>query len=229
MSASPKPVRAFAVLELGENTGGIIFARHAIAARKSGACEYSDGDITSVECRRAHWADRYADQRIVPAADAIAHGWRFECHGCGETMDLGWLYDNDLPVEGVIGSMDGCQFCCAECKERDATLKRQQKALGDEFIETLRAIVIRRFGNVEFCSEAFKPHTYVIEQAGALSIGQASLSFNFPGQIYAPATVIYDWPYSFAWDGRGPVKLKYSCVNGDKLAFEAFAAATKER
>lgn len=48
-----KPLLAYTVLEKGEDTGGIIFARSNIEARKRGSCEWSDGDIPlfpAVEC-----------------------------------------------------------------------------------------------------------------------------------------------------------------------------------
>ncbi|PZU80665.1 MAG: hypothetical protein DI528_22220 [Shinella sp.] len=144
MTAALKPIRAFAVLERCENTGGGVFARQDIVARKLGACTYSDGDIANVECRRAHWADEFADTGVVPAKLAIAHNWRFECHGCGATINEDWLAEAGLELDGVIGSVNGRVFCCAECKQRHDDIETRKKLVGEEFLETLRAVVRRR-------------------------------------------------------------------------------------
>lgn len=37
-----KPLKAYAVLEHDENTGGIVFARHSVVARREGAARYDD-------------------------------------------------------------------------------------------------------------------------------------------------------------------------------------------
>ena len=52
-------MKAYAVTEEDENTGGIIYAEHNIVARRLGANEYADGEIAYVSCRRAPWADEY--------------------------------------------------------------------------------------------------------------------------------------------------------------------------
>lgn len=226
--APAKPLKAYAVLETEEGTGGIIFARRDIEARKRGSCEYSDGDISSVTCRRAPWADEYAETKRIPVRAAIEHGWRFECHGCAETLSEDRFYDEDKPIEGVIGFMDSLVFCCAECRDAHKEVERRKKAFGQEFLDVMRALVTKRFGPVEFCEDGFKAHVYVTEQDGALSVGQAAISFHFPGQVIAPATLRYEWPYSFAWDGIGCIKPYFTCRNGDRDAFEAFAAATKK-
>lgn len=227
-AALVKPLKAYAVLETGEDTGGIIFASRDIEARKRGSCEYSDGDISSVTCRRAPWADEYAETQRVPVLAAIEQGWRFECHGCAEMLSEDWFYDEGKPLEGVIGFMDSRVFCCAECRDAHDEVERRKKACGEEFLAVMRALATKRFGPVEFCEDAFKAHVYVTEHDGALSVGQAAISFHFPGQVIAPATLRYEWPYSFAWDGIGCCKPYFTCTNGDREAFEAFAAATKK-
>ncbi|SEM52789.1 hypothetical protein SAMN05192583_0521 [Sphingomonas gellani] len=71
---APKPLKAYTVLEHDERTGAIYFARHAIVARKAGAAEYGDGELSYVTCNRAPWADRFADTGAVPAAVMVEHG-----------------------------------------------------------------------------------------------------------------------------------------------------------
>jgi hypothetical protein len=46
-------LKAFAVTEHDENTGAVIFAKHDIVARRIGADEYADGELSYVSCRRA--------------------------------------------------------------------------------------------------------------------------------------------------------------------------------
>lgn len=223
-----KPLRAYAVLEKGENTGGIIFARSDIDARKRGSCEWSDGDITSVECRRAQWADEYAATGRVEAKAAIAHGWRFECSGCGLTIDEYLLSEEGMAVEGVIGMMDELVFCCAGCKERHDATEARKKAYGAAFLEELRTVVRQRFGDVTFADEdRWRPHVYVYEQEGAMCIRDSAIHFHFPGEQIAPASLIYR--HDYGRHERGPQPLHYSCCNGDRQAFEAFAASTKKR
>ena len=229
MTEAPvKPLKAYAVLETGEDTGGIVFARRDIEARKRGSCEYADGEISSVTCRRAHWADEYSETQRVPVLAAIQQGWRFECHGCGASLDEDWFYESGKPMEGVVGFMEGQVFCCAECKAADDAVERRKKATGEEFLETLRAIVRKRFGDVDFVDGFGREHVYVIHEEGAYGIGQAFVSFSFPGQSIAPTSLKYQFPYSFSWDGIGCPKPYFTCANGDREAFEAFAVATKK-
>ncbi len=131
MTAAPKPrpLRAYAVLETCENTGGIVFAQHAIVARRWGSCEYADGDITSVTCRRAPWADRFASLGAVEARAAVAHGWRFECHGCGMNTDEYGLADDEKDVDGVIGTMDSLVFCCSACRVGHVAQENRKEGL----------------------------------------------------------------------------------------------------
>lgn len=227
-----KPLLAYAVLEKGEDTGGIIFARSNIEARKRGSCEWSDGDISSVSCRRAHWADAYATVGVIEATAAVEQGWHFECHGCGMSIDSYSIEDQGMDVQGIIGAMDSWIFCCIECKDRSDKIEAQKKAFGASFLDELRRMITRRFGDVEICGasdDAFFPHVYVIEQDGAFSIGQANVHFHFPGQKLAPATIKYEWPYSSRWDGIGPQRPYFTCCHGDVEAFQAFAFETKKR
>lgn len=60
-------LRAFAVVEEGENTGGIVFARHAIVARKIGA---PHGAPARVGRLRA-----YGNAIVAPAAEAFIRAY----------------------------------------------------------------------------------------------------------------------------------------------------------
>jgi hypothetical protein len=226
-----KPLRAYAVTEHDENTGGIIFARHDIAARKAGANEYGDGELTYVSCRRAPWADHCAETGIVPAKLMIDFGWHFECHGCGARIDVDWLRENRLPLDGVCGSQNGWVFCCARCKWRHKKYLGRERAAKDDAIEAFKAIIRARFGDVEFVErgETGGHHVYVVEgERGGWHWSQVHVAFKFPGMQIGPAHLVRDEPHGRGRNGFiGPTKPHYTCCGGDREAFEKFAAETK--
>lgn len=217
--ASPK-LRAFAVLEEDEGTGGIVFARHAVAARRRGANKYANGEVGYVRCNRAPWADAFADGR-VPAAVMVENGWHFECGGCGIKIDSDMPYEHDKPVSGIIGHQHSMVFCDADCQawykaERAEAARRQDRA-----IDRFKRIVRRRFPDVEFMANdehhIGRVHAYVSRRPdGHWRVGQVVVSFAFPGMEYGPAYLRYDNSY-----GRLE-KPHYSVCAGDREAFERF-------
>lgn len=230
------PIRAFSVIEEYENTGGIVFARHAVAARRRGADEYADGDFTAVTCRREPWADAYVGKPI-PARVMIAHGWHFECAECAARIDEDWLADNRKPLAGVIGTENNLVFCCSRCARRYFSMQRRRKAEEQRAIGTFKAIVRRRFPDVMFCDAHDNPgwrhHAYVTYQHGQHGWvwEQVAVHFTFPGMQIAPATFrLPDRPWKGCGPGNrfiGPLKPYYTCCHGDLEAFEAYAAATR--
>ncbi|KQV27881.1 hypothetical protein ASC97_05830 [Rhizobium sp. Root1203] len=153
-----------------------------------------------------------------------------ECHGCGNDISQEWLEESCLSTQDVIGVQGGRVFCCAPCKTRDDEVESEKRRFEGEFIETLRAVVRQRFGDVKFhgTGDAFRPGAYILSQDGAYGVGEAMLHFEFPGMSIAPATIEFRWPFSFRWDGIGPVNLVYRCCAGDRLAFEEFAGEAKK-
>lgn len=225
-------LRAFSVTEEDENSGAIIFARHAIVAAKAGANEYADGDLGSVSCRRAPWADEYAGKPL-PARVMIGHGWHFECSGCGARIDEDYLGEKKLPLEGVIGTQYSAVYCGKRCCRRDLSLTRRRKAEEQRAIDAFKAIVRKRFPDADFCddppySDRYRErhHAYVVPGRAGWQWQQVVVSFRFPGMKIAPAHLRFDHQSSRF---LGPPALGYTCCNGDREAFEAYAAATKTR
>lgn len=219
-------LKAYAVTEKDENTGAIYFAKHRIAAAKAGANEFGDGELGYVSCRRAKWADAYAGKGL-PAKVCIENGWHFECHGCGMRLDEDMPYEHRLPISGVIGSQHGSVFCCARCKWRDMRNRAKRKALEQEAIETLKAIVLKRFPGVAFADDKDQfsgHHAYITHERGGAVWRQVAVGFYFPGMKIGAAHFRLDDS-----QGRfpGPRKAYYTCCNGDREAFEAYAAATR--
>lgn len=216
-------MRAFAVTENDENTGAIYFAKHDIVAKKAGANEYASGDITYVSCRRAPWADAYAG-RPIPAKVMIAHGWHFECSECGQRVDEDYLDENRLPIDGVIGTQHSHVFCSSQCARRWHSIKRRRAAEEQRAIEAFKTIVRKRFPDADFCDDEqsqFKGHhAYVVPARGGWHWQQVIVSFRFPGMKIGPAHFRTDWK---DFRGIGPQFAGYTCCNGDREAFEAWA------
>ncbi|MBD9635425.1 hypothetical protein IB277_03790 [Ensifer sp. ENS07] len=220
-------LKAYAVLEKDEYTGDIFFAKHSIVAAKTGANEYGDGELSYVQCRRAPWADVFAGKG-VPAKVAVDHGWRFECSGCAITIDEDMESEHHLPVSGVIGSMHGTVYCCARCKwrrmKKEARRQEEEAAAIDDF----KAIVRTRFPDVEFCDDEDQfrgNHAYLTRSWGSRFWHRAEImvAFRFPGMAIGPAHFRMDSHHKI-----GPTNAYYTCCNGDREAFEAYAKATRK-
>lgn len=220
-------LKAFAVTEQDENTGAIYFAKHDIVAKRLGAAEFADGDMSYVDCRRAPWADAYAG-RAVPARVMIANGWHFECCGCGARIDEDFLDEHGLPIDGVLGTQNGLVFCCSRCARQHLSLNRRRKAEEERAIEAFKAIVRQRFPDADFCDEADgdrfreRHHAYVVPTPGGWHWQQVIVAFRFPGMQIGPAHYRMDGSYRYGPDPAG-----YTCCAGDRDVFEAYARATK--
>ncbi|MGZ2472444.1 hypothetical protein [Sinorhizobium medicae] len=218
--------KAYAVLEKDEYTGDIYFAPRAIVAAKAGANEYGDGELSYIQCRRAPWADAFAGKG-VPAKDAVDHGWHFECHGCGIQIESDLEEEHRLPVDGIVGTMHGAVYCCARCKwkhmKREARRKQEEAAA----IEDFKAIVRARFPDTDFADDEseFRGHHVYVTRADRPDFwhrGQVIVAFRFPGMKIGPAHFRLE-----SYHRIGPAIAGYTCCNGDREAFEAYAKSTK--
>jgi len=219
-------VKAYSVLEKEDMTGDIYFASRAIYAAKWGANEYADGELGGVQCRRAPWADMFAETG-VPAKVAVDHGWRFECHGCGITVDSDIGCEHGLSVDGICGKVSGAVYCSARCKWRHVRDQERRKAEERSAIEDFKQIVLSRFPDADFEEETenfWGHHAYVSRTHGCghWHRGQVIISFRFPGMRIGPAQFRMD-----PFHKIGPPTAGYTCCNGDREAFESYAAATR--
>jgi hypothetical protein len=220
-------IKAFSVLEKDEFTGDIYFAEKAIYAAKAGANEYGNGELGAVQCRRAPWADQYANTG-VPARLAVEHGWRFECMGCGITVDSDLPYEHRLPIWVICGIVSGCVFCSPRCKWKHKRRELRRKAQEAEAIEDFKKLVRRRFPDADFCDDADKfqgHHAYCTQgERGGWHREQVIIAFKFPGMKIGPAHFRMEQSHKI-----GPPRGYYTCCNGDREAFEVFAAEQKEK
>ena len=212
-------IKAYAVTENYENTGGILFAKHAVVARRLGACEWGDGEFGNVSCRRAKWADECADTGIIPASVCIWAGWNFECGYCGHRIDRDYLPYPSWTPNAVIGHQNGSAFCDKACH---LARKRQ-----DDYAESLKKRVFahysrrleRRLPGIAVHDLGFGyrgSHIYVAHNG---RVEQVVINFDWPGQEVGPA--------SFRWSKHPSGAGGITCCFGDKDAFEVFAKATQ--
>jgi len=215
--------KAFAVTEEDEGTGGIIFAKHAIVARREGANEYAGGEFDYVRARRAAWADHCAETKMVPASLMIEHGWHFECSGCGHRIDSDFLWERDLELSDVKGFQHTMVYCTPRCEARDNLERAEAKHIETRWIRRLRKFVKRKFPDAVLLDGG---HAYSAYRNGRRAIEQASVAFEFPGQVHGPASLRIDTKTE--WPRGGPSiskrhKPAWSCCTGDKAVFEAWA------
>jgi hypothetical protein len=174
-------LKAYAVQEEDEGTGGIFYAEHDIVARKAGANEFGDGDLHGITCRRAPWADEYAPGPC-PLLVMIDHGWWMECHGCGIRIDSDMEYipdEADAPVlELKPVEDDRGLFCTVECRERHLVERMERKIYEQWMVDLLR---LRLRDKLPGCVEtADKPHVYVEKKAGLWSPSPVRYQLHVP-------------------------------------------------
>jgi len=233
-----KRPKAYAVLEEYENTGGIVFAHHAVTARRMGANEYADGEFGAVSCRRAPWADKYAESGCVPASDMIHQGWHFECCGCGVRIDYDLGNDDDRYAEwtpdDVIGYQHSEVFCMQSCEDAHMAEQAERKRVCERAIDRFRNAILHRFPDAAFISDdryRGMPHAWASRRHPDRHwrIEQCVVPFTLPDFEAKYGPISLDYHSSSSWPkDRKP---HYTCAGGDKDAFEAYvkAAALKAR
>lgn len=187
---SPPPLRAFAVQEEDEGTGGIVFARHAVTARREGAAEYNGGDFSGLSCRRAAWADEYAPGP-VPATIMVQHGWWMHCHGCDRKVGEGFENEARSRFDPV---MEGDDFYCTPTCA----------AIGRLGIDVPREFRLERLRQVEV--EGYTPEHDVqisdgnLLRAAVVYFQHATRTVDLPTKIVSDAGVPVKVPVGWPWD-----------------------------
>lgn len=184
---SDRALKAYAVQEEDELTGGIVFAKSNAHARRLGANEFSDGDWHGVMCRRVRWADEFCPGP-VPFQAMFDQGWWRECDGCGVRMEEGACDDDGNCIEFDIVEEAGRVFCAPTCRDRHESESRKIKRAEARAIAVLSARLLRSVPGVTVISgdqgdRYARPHAYVSrDAAGRLRIRQAVVHFDFPGR-----------------------------------------------
>lgn len=212
-------MKAYVVLETDENTGGFVFATSSVAARRIGADAFANGDFSGVTCRRAPWADQYAQDGSVPAGAAVEHGYWVHDALTDERIDLDELADRGLTTADIVGTFDGFAFMTQDNHDTYWANRAARKAAEDNAIDELWALVKARLPDATQADRAGRnwAHSYAVRQDGEWVIEQAIVSFDWPGMKIGPASCRYDKA------GEQP---KYYCCIGDLEEFTRWFNAT---
>lgn len=213
---------AYSYFETDEYTGGIIFAKSNIEARKAGANLLNMDGIGGLEVRRRKDLDRY-EASGVPAWLLVAEGWRFECHGCGMQINESNMDDEGMPVTGVVGVESGQIYCCHACRMQHKAEAAAKKAFGEAFLDMLRDMVRSRFPDFDHNFGQYRAHVYVSRWNHEVAVQRAEVRFSFPGMKIGPASLSYNHEGKYGSTLIGPVRPEFYCCNGDRETFEALA------
>lgn len=225
--------KAYSVLDRDEWTGGIVFASRRDQAIRRATARYFDGDGPETRCSREAWADIHAGGP-VPAGEMVEHGWRFECSGCGRTIDAdmrdlacssgtpdGGMYEDWTPA-AVVGTQDSAVYCTARCEDSDRIGKERSRRLRDRAVARFTRILLARLPDAKPVDvEAYGGRPGAEFSDGDVPLLQrVTVPFAFAGAHYGYAAIEYS-PRGFHADRR----LSYSCPSGDAEAFDAFQSA----
>ncbi|UVL26769.1 hypothetical protein [Pseudomonas donghuensis] len=198
---APRKVLAYSVETNDPEESTIQFATSSAAARRQGADEIG-ADFGAVSCRRAQWADQYAEQRFIPAEAYIDAGWWFDCNHCGTRCDSDasrWdeETDTDIPLDLVF---DGrVVYCSADCK---AAHEAEVAARNAKFEAFKKRVV------------AVRPGVTFTEFTGGYPWCGNRAKFMFPGAQYGGSVS----------EAEDDTELKWYVAQGDKAAWDHFIA-----
>lgn len=196
-----RKVLAYSVETNDPEESTIQFATSNAAARRQGADEIGT-DFSAVSCRRAQWADQYANQRFIPAKAYIDAGWWFDCNHCGIRCDSDATHwdeerDTDIPLELVF---DGrVVYCSADCKVGHEGEVAARNAKFEAFKERVVAA---------------RPGVTFTEFTGGYPWCGNKAIFTFPGAQYGGSVS----------DTEDGLELKWYVAQGDKAAWDFFIA-----
>ena len=148
-----KPLKAYSVQ--GYEHGCIVFASNSATARRNGAgelgCDWEDIE----SCRRAPWADSYAQDRRVPPLVMIEQGWWFECCHCGCKVSDDSYHDddegNEIQHEPVAdGQLVYCTPACLDADRREREDREARKAAAKKLaLEKFPGVEVKWVGDFE--------------------------------------------------------------------------------
>ena len=194
-----RKILAFTVATDDPEESTIQFATTNVAARRQGA-DVIGTDFGYVTCRRAPWADQYADQGSIPAKAYIDAGWWFGCGHCGTRCDSDATHWDEDSGEDVALNLvfDGpTVYCSAECKAKHDAEVSARNAKFEEF-------------KVKVVAE--QPGLTFKEFTGGYPWCANRATFTFPGAQYGGSVS----------DTEETLDLSWYVSNGDKEAWDAF-------
>jgi len=188
-ASKSRPLLAYIVQEEDEGTGGVVFARHAIVARRNGANEYNGGDFYGLTCRRAPWADRYAPGP-VPKLSMIDRGWWFECSGCQRQIKDEADPDSEFEVSSAAALEIGdAVYCSSGCRRNHLDEQADRKSREELAKQRLRRELWEKVPGITLLGD---DHAYVVCEDGRWVERQVVVYFSFPGAEHGPSTFRYE-------------------------------------
>ena len=141
---STKPLKAYQVQ--GDEYDCIVFATNSAAARRIGGGELGL-EFDEVEtCRRAQWADQYADVKGgVPPMVMVENGWWMECAHCGHHITIDDIEDGFEDDDGNVIKLSPVEkghliYCDQHCFDKEMKQRADQDAKADEFKITVTSL-----------------------------------------------------------------------------------------
>lgn len=216
--------KAYICMDTYECTGGVIFAKSNIAARKIAANEWNDGELGGLSVRRAPGLDKYSDTKRVPAWELIVkHGWNWEdgCSYCGQSLNYDDLEDAGKDPTKVVG-FDGTHvYCDDKCHQSYMAAEKRKNEAGQYFLDEMIRRVKERFGDVDIA----RTHHYTVERDGCITTEQAIVDFDFPGRKFMHASWRYSKDSYKPCETMMPHTVSLTCSHGDKEVFEQWATS----
>lgn len=209
-------LKAYAVQEEDEGTGGVVFAKSSAEARRLGAARFGDGDFNWGKARRLPWADGFAPGP-VPAKAMIDHGWWYECAHCHRRIEDGAEdAESGEPVAfDVVETEAGHVYCAPKCHDAAVAESLERRRVEGETIADLTARLLAKLpGAVPTKGH----HVYATRPNGedAFKAQQGILYFTFPGAAHGDASLRFD-----KFEDAPQVMVP----RGDLKAFEAWREA----
>lgn len=216
---------AYTVTDKSEGTGGIIFAASSAAARRLGAQQFSDGDFSSMDCRRASYADGFAVTGRVPAYVLVEQGWHFECSNCGNRIDYDHLADKDILPEDVRGDQDCAVYCNRVCEAESELERAQAQRMEKRWLRRFRKIIKTRFPEATFPTSGYhKEHAYASRHKGKWRLEQIRVPFHLPCTTHGPAMLSIEdrRPRMNETLNRKTFRPQWTCCEGDVAEFKLY-------
>lgn len=213
----------------------IIFAKSDIEAKRRWANNHDWGGIAGISARREPQWDKHAPGP-VPSLVLVGDGWWMECHGCerridadslGEEMEPDEPEDGDdspWPVMAPVEPTPGRIWCTQACHDHDMSERALKKRYEARLIAWMGRRVLRRFPSATLIDHAKMgwAHAHVTRgNNGRLTVTQVIVAFSWPTMKIGPATFRID---DERCSHKRPRKAEFCCCNGDREAFEAWAA-----
>lgn len=207
-------IKAYTWQDHDKGTGGVVFAKSSVEARRKGASIYGNGDFNDGYARRAKWADAYVSLDRVPLEVMLDAGWWMTCAHCETRIPDEDGEDEDGKPKNPI-SAGHLDFCCSDCLQLWGWEKVERARAEATTTEWLKARLLEKIPGVTVTDD--KAHVYIKFDNGKPVAHQGIISFTFPGCNVGAAH------YRFDKAGDDP---HVTVCNGDLAAWDSWRATS---